>query len=144
MKELEEQLTTVQHEVKQRQLRLQELEEQLKGSQELRAGLQQQVDVCCSSVDELEEELTITRKKHEIAIEEVIVCVCVVCVCVCVCMCVCACVCVCVCVCVHVRECVYVSVGACVRLCVCVFVCVGVRVCVHVCESMHVSMSVCI
>ena len=57
MKELEEQLTTVQHEVKQHHLRLQELEEQLKGSQELGAGLQQQVDEYCSSVDKLEEEL---------------------------------------------------------------------------------------
>lgn len=71
MKELESQLTTVQHEVKQRQLRLQELEEQLKGSKELGAGLQQQVDEYCSSVDTLEQELNITKQKHQIAIQEV-------------------------------------------------------------------------
>lgn len=71
MKELEEQLTTVKHEVKQRQLRLQELEEQLRGSHELRAGLQQQVEEYCSSVDNLEHELAITRQKHQIAIQEV-------------------------------------------------------------------------
>ena len=76
MKELEAQLTTVQHEVKQRQLHLQELEEQLKGSQELGAGLQQLVDEYCSSVDKLEEELTITRQKHQIAVEEVIIIMC--------------------------------------------------------------------
>ena len=77
MKELQEQLTTVQHEVKQRQLRCQELEEQLKGSHELNAKLQQEADEYCSSVDKLEEELTITRQKHQIAIQEVIVCACV-------------------------------------------------------------------
>ena len=75
MKELQEQLTTVQHEIKQRQLRCQELEEQLKGSHELNAKLQQEADEYCSSVDKLEEELAITRQKHQIAIQEVIVCV---------------------------------------------------------------------
>ena len=101
MKELQEQLTTVQHEVKQRQLRCQELEEQLKGSHELNAKLQQEADVYCSSVDKLEEELAITRQKHQIAIQEVIVCVCThayVCMQVCVYACVCACIPVCMCV----------------------------------------------
>ena len=75
MKELQEQLTTVQHKVKQQQLCCQELEEQLKGSRELNAKLQQEADEYCSSVDKLEEELAITRQKHQIAIQEVIVCV---------------------------------------------------------------------
>ena len=77
MKELEEQLTTVQHDVKQWQLHCQELEEQLKGSHELNTKLQQEVDEYCSSVDKLEEELAVTRQKHQIAIQEVCVCVCV-------------------------------------------------------------------
>ena len=101
MKELQEQLTTVQHEVKQRQLRCQELQKQLKGSHELNAKLQQEADVYCSSVDKLEEELAITRQKHQIAIQEVIVCVCThayVCMQVCVYACVCACIRVCMCV----------------------------------------------
>ena len=76
MKELEEQLTTVQHDVKQRQLRCQELEEQLRGSHELNTKLQQEVDEYCSSVDKLEEELAITRQKHQIAVQEVGVHVC--------------------------------------------------------------------
>ena len=101
MKELQEQLTTVQHEVKQRQLRCQKHEEQLKGSHELNAKLQHKADVYCSSVDKLEEELAITRQKHQIAIQEVIVCVCThayVCMQVCVYACVCACIRVCMCV----------------------------------------------
>ena len=60
------------HEVTQRQLLLQELEEELKGSQDHNAGLQQQVDEYCSSVDKLEQELAITRQKHQIAIQEVL------------------------------------------------------------------------
>jgi len=72
-----------QHEVQQRQLCLQELEEQLKGAQDLNAGLQQQADEYCSSVDKLEQELAITRQKHQIALQEVsvylLVSVCVVC-----------------------------------------------------------------
>ena len=101
MKELQEQLTTVQHEVKQWQLRCQELEEQLKGSHELNDKLQQKADVYCFSVDKLEGELAITRQKHQIAIQEVIVCVCMhtyVCMQVCVYACVCACIRVCMCV----------------------------------------------
>ena len=64
MKELKEQLTTVQHDVKQRQLRCQELEEQLKGSHELNTKLQQEVDEYCSSVDKLEEELDETETSN--------------------------------------------------------------------------------
>ena len=51
MKELEEQLTTVQYEVKKQQLHCHKLEEQLKGSHELNSKLQQEVDEYCSSVD---------------------------------------------------------------------------------------------
>ena len=104
MKELQEQLTTVQHEVKQRQLRCQELEEQLKGSHELNAKLQQKADVYCSSVDKLEEEMAITRQKHQIAIQEVIVCV---------------------------RTHAYVCMQVCVYVCACVHTCV--YVCVDMC-----------
>ena len=68
-------LTTVKHEVTQRQLLLQELEVELKGSRDHNAGLQQQVDEYCSSIDKLEHELTITKQKHHIAIQEVIICV---------------------------------------------------------------------
>ena len=123
VKELDTQLITAKHEVKQRQLRLQELEEQLKGSQDLGAGLQQQVDEYCSSVDKLEKELVVTKQKHQIAIQEVCVCVCV---CVCACACVCVRACVCACVCVRVRACV----------CVCV--------CVLAVKTAHYSRKYCI
>ena len=83
-------LTMVKHEVTQRQLLLQELEVELKGSRDHNAGLQQQVDEYCSSVDKLEHELTITKQKHHIAIQEVIICG--ICVHVCVYKCTCTCV----------------------------------------------------
>ena len=118
MKELQEQLTTVQHEVKQRQLRCQELEEQLKGSHELNAKLQQEADVYCSSVDKLEEELAITRQKHQIAIQEVIVCVCTHAY-----------------VCMH--ACICVHAGVCLCMCVFMHVCVRAYVCVCVCRHVH-------
>jgi len=71
LKEMEEQLTTKQHEVMQHQLHLQELEEQLLGSQDHGVGLQRKVDEYCSSVEKLEQELAITKQKHQIAVQEV-------------------------------------------------------------------------
>ena len=68
---MEEQLTTVQHEVIQRQLCLQELEEQLQGSQGRGVVLQQKVDEYCSSVEKLEQELVNTQQKYQIAVQEV-------------------------------------------------------------------------
>ncbi|XP_065898660.1 putative leucine-rich repeat-containing protein DDB_G0290503 [Dysidea avara] len=70
LKEMEEQLTTVQHEVIQRQLCLQELEEQLQGSQGRGVVLQQKVDEYCSSVEKLEQELVNTQQKYQIAVQE--------------------------------------------------------------------------